>query len=103
VRILPLPDHVRRCVEAGVRPGNIVAMQGPFSKEFNAALLRELKIDTLVTKDSGEIGGALEKVEAAIENNVKVIVIQRPQMEYPLLCKTFEEVKSALAKSALLK
>jgi precorrin-6A/cobalt-precorrin-6A reductase len=97
-RILPLPENVRRCIEAGIRPANIIAMQGPFSKEFNAALLRELGIDTVVTKDSGEVGGALEKVEAAVECGVKVIVIERPKIEYPVVCATFEQVKSLLQK-----
>ena len=102
VRILPMPENVRRCSEAGILPSNIIAMQGPFSKEFNAAMLRELKIDTMVTKDSGEVGGAVEKVEAAIENGVKVIVIERPKVEYPLLCRTFGEVRAVLAKNGLL-
>ena len=102
VRILPMPENVRRCIEAGVSPSHVVAMQGPFSKEFNAAMLRELKVDTMVTKDSGEVGGALEKVEAAIENGVKIIVIERPKVEYPVLCQTFGEVKDALKKHGLL-
>jgi precorrin-6A/cobalt-precorrin-6A reductase len=102
VRILPIPENVRRCIEAGVPPSHVVAMQGPFSKEFNAAMLRELKVDTMVTKDSGEVGGALEKVEAAIENGVKIIVIERPKVEYPVLCQTFGEVKDVLKKHGLL-
>jgi len=102
-RVLSMPENVRRCIEAGISPSNIVAMQGPFSKEFNAAMLRELKIDTMVTKDSGEVGGALEKVEAAIENGVKVIVIERPKMEYPVLCQTFDEVKAVLHKNGFLR
>ncbi len=103
VRILPMPENIRRCLEAGVRPANIIAMQGPFSREFNAAMLRELQIDTMVTKDSGEVGGALEKVTGAIENGVKVIVIGRPKVEYPCLCRSFAEVKEVLGRQGLLK
>ena len=36
---------------------NIICMQGPFSKAFNSALIRELDIKYLVTKCTGKNGG----------------------------------------------
>ena len=51
---------------------NIICMQGPFSKAFNCALIRELDIKYLVTKCTGKNGGFTEKTEAAKENGVVI-------------------------------
>ena len=56
-------------------------MQGPFSRELNVALLREFGIGVLVTKASGVAGGFWEKVEAARECGVELVVIHRPVNE----------------------
>ena len=54
-------------------------MQGPFSQAFNAALIRELGINVMVTKASGATGGVQEKIDAARAEGIDLIVIQRPQ------------------------
>ena len=53
-------------------------MQGPFSREMNVAMLKSVGAKYLVTKDSGAAGGFPEKVAAAREAGVKLIVIGRP-------------------------
>ena len=78
-RVLPLPDILKTCLELGVPAGRICAMQGPFSREMNAALLRQWNISVLVTKDSGKVGGYLEKLQAAEETGVQAVVIGRPK------------------------
>ena len=35
----------------------------------------------MITKESGEIGGVIDKIEAANEKNIAVIMIQRPQIK----------------------
>ena len=35
----------------------------------------------MITKESGEIGGVIEKIEAANEKDVAVIMIQRPKID----------------------
>jgi precorrin-6A/cobalt-precorrin-6A reductase len=37
----------------------------------------------LITKDSGDVGGTIEKIDAAKESNIKTLVITRPSIEYP--------------------
>ena len=54
-------------------------MQGPFSKEMNIEIIKKYDIDMLVTKDSGKVGGTIEKLEAAKEMGIPVIIISRPQ------------------------
>lgn len=80
-RVLPVPSSVTHARELGMPAGHIVAMQGPFSTEFNVALMHELSIDVLVTKASGAAGGFPEKIEAAALCGVQVVVVGRPASE----------------------
>lgn len=77
-RILPVASSLETAARLGIPTSHIVAMQGPFSKELNVALLRELNIDMMVTKASGAAGGFWEKVDAARECGVRLVVIRRP-------------------------
>ncbi len=81
VRILPDFENVKQCMEAGFTGRSLVCMQGPFSEEFNLALLKEIKASYLVTKEAGTYGGFMEKVQAAKKAGVQVIVIKRPEAE----------------------
>ena len=56
-------------------------MQGPFSVELNYALLRTVQAGWLVTKEAGKRGGFAEKIEAARQCGVSVVVIRRPVHE----------------------
>lgn len=77
-RVLPQPDVITACLEAGFLPGDIVAVQGPFSQELNRAFFQEYKADVMVTKNSGAVGGTDSKIAAAMELNMTVVVVQRP-------------------------
>ncbi len=78
-RVLPSQEALRLCVEAGVAPSHIIAMQGPFSAAFNAALYDQLDIRVMVSKDSGAKGGVAEKTIPALERDIHVIMIDRPE------------------------
>lgn len=80
-RILPEGAMVDRCKELGLSGKQIICMQGPFQAELNAAMIKQYGIDTLVTKDTGDAGGFLAKIEGAKQAGAKVIVIQRPVQE----------------------
>ena len=77
-RVLPAEESLAVCEAAGIPRRNIIAMQGPFSKELNLALLRQFDIRFLVTKDSGAAGGFDEKAAAASEAGITLLVIRRP-------------------------
>ncbi|HSR13508.1 MAG TPA: precorrin-6A/cobalt-precorrin-6A reductase, partial [Thermodesulfobacteriota bacterium] len=53
--------------------------RGPFSVDENRRAIREYGIGTLVTKDSGAMGGVPEKLEAARLENCRVVVVKRSQ------------------------
>ena len=92
VRVTPEPDFIQRAIDLGVPRSHICAMQGPFSQAFNEALWRDWAIDCVITKDSGDAGGYQAKVAAAQALAIPLLVIQRPQLSYPLITSTFEEV-----------
>ncbi len=78
-RILPSAENIRQAQALGFRGSHLICMQGPFSVEFNAALLRQIQADWMVTKDSGKPGGTEEKLEAAAVAGVRTILIGRPE------------------------
>ena len=78
-RVLPSVDNLSTCEGLGIPHRNIIAMQGPFTKELNIALLRQKNIRFFVTKDGGATGGFPEKREAANEAGAVLLVILPPE------------------------
>jgi precorrin-6A/cobalt-precorrin-6A reductase len=79
VRVLPTADVMARCAALGIDSHHIIAMQGPFGKELNIAMLRRVEAKYLVTKDGGVEGGMQEKLDAARETGAEVVLISRPE------------------------
>ena len=77
-RVLPTPEALAACAEAGLEPRDVVAMQGPTSAGLDAALLRHLGAAVLVTKESGDAGGVAEKLRAAGLAGASAVVVERP-------------------------
>ena len=80
-RVLSLASVMEACHSYGIEGKHLIGMQGPFSKEMNAAMLRQYDCTYLVTKDTGKAGGFQEKMEAALECGVIPVVIGRPLQE----------------------
>lgn len=78
-RVLPLASSLEACGAAGVPSSHILALQGPFSRELNEALIRQYCIRYLVTKDGGRAGGFEEKAAAAKAAGAVLVLIRRPQ------------------------
>ena len=87
-RVLPTGDSIAACERAGIPHRNIIAMQGPFSRELNEALISQFNIAFLVTKDGGKACGFQEKVQAAENTGVRMLLIRRPEETG----ETFEDV-----------
>lgn len=92
VRVTPEPEFIQRAIDLGIPRSHICAMQGPFSQAFNEALWRDLKIDCVITKDSGDAGGFNAKVAAAQALDIPLLVIKRPKLDYPFTTSTFDAV-----------
>lgn len=94
-RVLSTSKVVDECAKLGFEGRNLICMQGPFSEELNYAMLKQIDARYLVTKESGDAGGFLEKINGASLAGVKVIVIGRPSKEEGY---TYEECLFILRK-----
>lgn len=79
-RVLPTEESINLCLDAGIEKRNIIAMQGPCIKEMNVATMKQYGLTTLVTKDTGTVGGFQDKA-ALSELGYRVIIIKRPTDE----------------------
>ena len=77
-RVLPLPSSLEICEKSGLAADRIIAMQGPFTRELNTAMLRFTGARLLVTKETGSAGGYREKIAAAKEAGATAVIIGRP-------------------------
>lgn len=98
-RMLPRRDNMEKCEELGVEQKNIIAMQGPFSKELNKALYDQYQVTLMITKESGKVGAVDEKVEAALEMGIETIIIARPQIDYGTKFSSFDGVLTQLKQT----
>ena len=91
-RVLSLPNVMKACAELGFEGKHLIGMQGPFSRELNAAMLRQYDCRYLVTKDTGKAGGFQDKIDAALECDAVPVIIGRPLKEKGMSvreCKRF--------------
>lgn len=80
-RILEVPSSIEKCEKLGVNPEHIIPMKGAASLDENIELIEKYDASVMITKESGEVGGVVEKIQAANEKNVAVIMIQRPKID----------------------
>ncbi|UWG98457.1 precorrin-6A/cobalt-precorrin-6A reductase [Dehalobacter sp. DCM] len=101
VRVLPEGRLVQKCQDLGIQPRDIVAMQGPFSKDINKALFKFYGADVVLTKDSGQAGGTDTKISAALESGLEIIVIRKNKTDYGLTMRSVNEVITWLDNNIL--
>lgn len=77
-RVLPTAAVLQQCEDLGLKPAQIIAMQGPFSQSFNEALWQQLRIQVVISKESGAVGGTDEKVQACLNLDIPLIILERP-------------------------
>lgn len=76
-RVLPTTESIDICLKSGATVENIIAIKGPLDKALNKAFIEAFDAKIIVMKDSGVQGGTIEKIEAAIELDLWVVVIGR--------------------------
>ncbi|WP_407374520.1 precorrin-6A reductase [Methanobrevibacter sp.] len=80
-RILKVEKSIEKCEELDIDPSHIIPMTGAATKAENIELIEKYSAKVIITKESGEIGGVIEKIEAASDKDVAVVMIQRPKIE----------------------
>ena len=98
-RVLPLTTSIDLCEQAGIPHRNIIAIQGPFSEDLNAAVIRDYKICLMITKESGRAGGFSEKILACRRCGIPAIVISRPAEDGMSFDQVLEECRELLTSS----
>lgn len=89
-RILPNAKILQNVLNIGVNVEDVIAIKGPISYELNRAFINQYSAKAIITKDSGKAGGTIEKLKACIDENIDIIVIDKPNMEYGI---TFSDEK----------
>lgn len=74
-RVLPNGRIIKACEELGITGRHLIGMKSPFSKMMNYVMLKDYDIRYLVTRDSEISSGFIEKMEAALELGVTMIVV----------------------------
>lgn len=77
-RILKVEKSLEKCEKLGVKNDHIIAMKGAASLKENICLIEKYNASVMITKESGEIGGVIEKIEAANQKDISLIMIKRP-------------------------
>ncbi|NWQ43361.1 precorrin-6A reductase [Bacillus sp. EB106-08-02-XG196] len=95
-RMLPNIGNMEKCNQLGIKQKDIIAIQGPFSESLNKALCEQYNVTLMITKESGKVGSVDEKMTAALQLGIPVILIKRPAIEYENFCTSFEEVTQLL-------
>lgn len=95
-RMLPNLENMEKCHRLGVKQKDIIAIQGPFSQILNKALCEQYHVTLMITKESGKVGSVDEKMTAALQLGIPVILIKRPAIQYQNVCISFEEVTDKL-------
>lgn len=81
IRVLDTELSRKGCRAAGVPEAHVIAADPPFSCDDNVKLIERFSIKALVSKDSGTAGGLPEKLAAARQTGIPVILIRRPEAE----------------------
>ena len=80
-RILKVESSIEKCEMLGVDQSHRIPMNGAASLDENLELIERYDASVMITKESGEIGGVVEKIQAANEKDIAVIMIQRPEID----------------------
>ncbi|MGL5647370.1 MAG: cobalt-precorrin-6A reductase [Clostridium sp.] len=95
-RVLPMWQVLKKLTDGGIDIGDIIAIKGPFSIELNRGTIKEYNIKAIITKDSGFEGSVDSKVNAILETDGKIILINKPRIEYTNVFSEIAEVVSFL-------
>ena len=79
-RVLPTAEVLQMMDDLAVSPKYIIGMQGPFSYDMNKIMFKDTAASVVVMKNSGLVGGADTKLQAAMDLGIHIVVIDRPRV-----------------------
>jgi precorrin-6A/cobalt-precorrin-6A reductase len=92
VRILPNPEALKIAAESGFTSDRIIALRPPISEALEKALWQHWQLNLVITKASGKAGGEDIKFQVAEKLKIPLIIIDRPEINYPQQTSELKEV-----------
>lgn len=81
-RVLPAEDIIKYCLDLGVTIDDIIAIKGPIGYELNLGFINQYNAKAIILKDSGKQGGTQEKIQAALDKDIYIFVIEREKQKF---------------------
>lgn len=91
-RVLPSIKVMEKCFSLGVKTEDIIAIKGPISYQLNCSFIKEYDAKAMILKDSGVQGGTDDKINAAIDMDIKAFVIVRKDFQVGNTFNSEEEI-----------
>ncbi|MCC0176358.1 cobalt-precorrin-6A reductase [Waterburya agarophytonicola K14] len=82
-RVLPKIESITIAQSAGFKSDRTIAIRPPLTPDLEKALWQQWNISLVITKASGKAGGEDIKRQVALDLNIPLIIIARPQITYP--------------------
>ncbi|MGB3201219.1 MAG: cobalt-precorrin-6A reductase [Nodosilinea sp.] len=93
-RILPSAVALHAAIQAGFTTDRLIALRPPIGADLENALWQQWRITRVITKASGTPGGEDTKRAVAKQLGIPLSILNRPQLDYPELCHSQEEIVS---------
>lgn len=77
-RVLFTEEVVKKCNSLGFSSGNLIAIPGPFTNEFNISLIKQINAKYMIIKEYDKEGSYEEEIEAYKNAGVLTIIVGRP-------------------------
>jgi len=98
LRVLPDWKVLSKCESLGFNPRNIIAIKGPYNEALNIELFKYCKASVLVTKESGNMGGVVDKIKAAKKLGMQIILVDRIEENCSNKFSSIEELMKGVGK-----
>lgn len=86
------PGALTNSLKFGIERHNILLVDGVFSEAFNRGLIKEYDISVFVTRDLGIGNGIEQEINAAAAENIPVVLIARPSLNYPEIFSDYNQL-----------
>jgi precorrin-6A/cobalt-precorrin-6A reductase len=83
-RVLPMAEAVAAAISAGFTRQRLIALHPPVTPALETALWQQWNLTQVITKASGAPGGETTKQAIAAQLGIRLLVIDRPILAYPL-------------------
>lgn len=90
--VYPESSVIARCEKLGLNAEHIIAMKGPFDVQLYVEILKYCKASVIIARDNGNAAANLDKLKAAKELGVPIVLLKKPGPEYGRTASGIKEV-----------